>query len=153
MAVSKALQRLLRIRNLEEEQRRMALDSALRELRGLEGARDLALAREREGRLLIGNSARSADLADRQAGLVETTAARRWVGFLEPLVAASEAETLRVRQQFLEKRMERRQARTLIEGAVAQDAIESIRRGQQTLDDWYGSRRHREPAQSLRDKK
>jgi hypothetical protein len=36
---------------------------------------------------------------------------------------------------------------------VAQDAIESIRRVQQALDDWYGSRRHREPAQSRPDKK
>ena len=153
MAVSKALQRLLRIRDMEEQQRRIALDSALRELRGLEGARDLAIAREREGRQLIGNSARSGDLADRQAGLVEMTAARRRGHLLAPRIAASEAESLRLRQQFLEKRTERRQAKTLIEGVVAQDAIESIRRVQQALDDWYGSRRHREPAQSRPDKK
>jgi hypothetical protein len=153
MAVSKALQRLLRIRDMEVEQRKLALDSALQELRGFEGARDLAIVREREGRQLIGTSARSGDVADRQAGLVETAAARRRVHLLAPRVAASEAESVRLRQDFLEKRRERRQAKTLIEGIMAQEAIESIRRGQQALDDWYGSRRHREPVPSRSDKK
>jgi hypothetical protein len=84
---------------------------------------------------------------------VETAAARRRVHLLAPRIAASEAGSFRLRQEFLEKRTERRQAKTLIEGAVAQEAIESIRRAQQALDDWYGSRRHREPVPTHLDKK
>ena len=38
MAISRALRRLLRIRNLEEEQSRLAVESALVELRRLEHA-------------------------------------------------------------------------------------------------------------------
>ena len=153
MGVSKALQRLLRIRDMEEEQRRLALDSALRELRDLEHARDLAIAREREGRKIIDMSARSGDLADRQAGLVESGAARTRVHHLAPRVTASEAESGRLREEFLEKRMARRQAETLIDGREAQEAIEAIRRNQQALDDWYGSRRQREAVRSRTDKK
>jgi hypothetical protein len=39
------------------------------------------------------------------------------------------------------KRVERRQAETLIQKTEARDAIEADRHVQQTLDDWYNSRR------------
>jgi len=52
------------------------------------------------------------------------------------------------REDFLGKRVERRQAETLIQETEAQDAVEADRRGQQTLDDWYSSRLYREAAES-----
>ena len=42
------------------------------------------------------------------------------------------------------KRVERRQAETLIHETEAQEVIESGRRGQQSLDDWYSSRLYRD---------
>jgi hypothetical protein len=48
-----------------------------------------------------------------------------------------------LRQEFLGKRVERRQAETLIRETEARDAIEAGRRGQQALDDWYRFRLHR----------
>ncbi len=148
MGVSKALDRLLGIRELEEEQHRLALESALGELRDLERARDAAGAREREGRELVRGSAKSGELADREAGLVETATARRQAWVLAPRIAASQAESIRLRQEFLAKRVQRRQAETLIEEAAARDAGELNRRSQQNLDDWYGSHKHRERTES-----
>jgi len=52
----------------------------------------------------------------------------------------------RLRQEFLGKRVERRQAETLIEKTEAQDAIEAGRHAQQALDDWYRFGLHRESA-------
>jgi len=142
MSVSKALERLLRIRGMEEEQRRVALDAAMAELRTLERARAAAGARERQGRAWVGASVESGEIVDRQAGLVETEAARKRVRLLAPRVARAAVETMRRREEFLEKRVERRQAATMIEAAEARDKIESNRRGQRAVDDWYGARRH-----------
>ena len=43
-------------------------------------------------------------------------------------------------QEFLAKRVERRQAETLIEETEAREAIEADRRNQQSIDDWYLNR-------------
>ena len=44
------------------------------------------------------------------------------------------------RQEFLAKRIERRQAETLIERSEARDAVDAARRTQRELDDWFLSR-------------
>ncbi len=44
------------------------------------------------------------------------------------------------------KRVEHRQAETLIQETEAREAIEAGRRGQQALDGWYSSRLYREQA-------
>lgn len=150
MAVSRAMQRLLRVRDLEEEQRRLALESALGELDGLKRARDAAGARERQGRALVCAAVQSGEVGDRQAGHVEAEAASRLSRALARRIAATEIETARLRQEFLEKRVECRQAETLIEESEAKKAAESGRRGQQTIDDWYGSRKHRKQAKTGR---
>ena len=144
MAVSKALLRLLRLRGMEEDRRRLALEAGLLRLRSLEKARDAASAKDRQGRELMRSSAGSGELADRVSALAETAAGRRQVQALTPLIAASEAEDLRLRQEFAEKRTERRQAETLVDETLELDLVKSERRSQQALDDWYGSRRFRE---------
>jgi flagellar biosynthesis chaperone FliJ len=140
MAVSRALRRLLRIRDLEEEQKRLALESALGELHSMEQAMDAAESRSRRGRRLVGDSAHSGALPDRLAGLEETRAAGRHATALEPRFAAMEDQVAELREAFLAKRVERRQAETLIEETEAQEAIAAGRRSQQSLDDWYRSR-------------
>ncbi len=153
MAGPAALQRLLRIRDLEEEQRRLALESALGELNLLNDAREAARARERKGRELVGESVRSGRGADRQAGLVQSQFAQRLATSLEPRVANAEQEATRLRQEVLEKRVECRQAETLIDESEARASIETGRRDQRVLDDWYGARKFREgSARVLRDR-
>ncbi len=142
MGVSKALRRLLQIRGIEEEQRRLSLETALGELESLTLARQAAGERERQGHALMATGAKSGDIADRQAGLVEADAARRRALVLVPRIVATEFETRERRQEFLDKRVERRQAETLLEETEAADALESERRNQSAIDDLYGVRRH-----------
>ena len=148
MAVSKALKRLLRIRELEEEQQRLALEAATGTLRGWEQARDFALAQERVGHDLVRASVGSGEPSDRHVGLTESRNARKKASHLAMRVRAAETEMMRLRQSFLEKRTERRQAETLIEQEESQEALESGRRSQQTVDDWYGARMGRERAKT-----
>ncbi|MGA2806754.1 MAG: hypothetical protein ABSE87_01400 [Terracidiphilus sp.] len=144
MAVSRALRRLLRIRDLEEEQNRLALESALGELHGLERALTATANRDREGRALVKASAHSGLLPDRLAGLEETRAASRHAKAIGPRIETMKGQVTTLRQAFLLKRVERRQAETLIGETEAREAIAADRRGQQSLDDWYRSRLYRE---------
>ena len=144
MAVSRAMRRLLRIRDLEEEQCRMALESAVGELSRLEHALKATAAWERHGRRLIEGSVGSGELVDRLSGLEELRAAGRHAAALVPRIAAGEAEVAELREEFLSKRVERRQAETLIEETEAEVELVAGRHGQQALDDWYRSRQHRE---------
>jgi hypothetical protein len=52
--------------------------------------------------------------------------------------------------EYLAKRVERRQAETLIEEAQAQNALDAGRRSQQALDDWFLNRLHREALKAVR---
>jgi flagellar biosynthesis chaperone FliJ len=140
MAVSRALRRLLRIRDLEEEQARLALESALGELHALEHALAAAFERDRMGRRLVDSSARTGELPDRAAGLEETRTAGRFSHALAPRIAEAEQQVFALREAYLAKRVERRQAGTLIEEAEARDALAAGRRSQQALDDWFRNR-------------
>jgi flagellar biosynthesis chaperone FliJ len=150
MAVSRALRRLLRIRELEEEQCRLAMESALGELNRLEQALTATTEQGRRGRRLVEASARSGELTDRLAGIEESRAALRRAEALAPRVAAAKSHVVLRRQEYIAKRVERRQAETLIRETEARDAVEAGRRDQQTLDDWFRSRRHRDEAEAAR---
>jgi hypothetical protein len=144
MAVSRAMRRLLRIRDLEEEQSRLALESAVGELHRLDHALESAVVRSRLGRRLVEASAHTGQLPDRLAGLEETRSATRHAEALGPRIEAKGEEVTERRQAFLLKRVERRQAETLIKETEAEEAIEAGRRGQQVLDSWFSSRLYRE---------
>jgi flagellar export protein FliJ len=148
MAVSRALRRLLRIRELEEEQCRLALESATGTLHGLEHALEATVERNRRGRRLIESSVHSGELPDWLAGLEEMRAAGRHGVALAPRIADAQRDVAALREEFLTKRVERRQAETLIEETEARDAVEAGRRGQQSLDDWFGNRMHRREAEA-----
>jgi flagellar biosynthesis chaperone FliJ len=150
MAVSRALRRLLRIRDLEEEQARLALETALGEQHRLEQALASASGRERGGRSLVSASARSGELPDRLAGLEETRAAGRLTVVLTPRLIEADEEVVALREDYLAARVERRQAGTLIEEAKARDALDFDRRSQQGLDDWFRNRLHRAEQQAGR---
>lgn len=151
MAVSRALRRLLRIRDLEEEQRRIALESAQGELNRLNHAQVATTGRERWGRRLVGESARSGELPDRLSGLEETRTADRLAQALASRIETVQEDVGKLRAEYLAKRVEVRQAETLIKETEARDAFEATRRSQQTLDDWYGSRLHGGEADEARD--
>jgi flagellar biosynthesis chaperone FliJ len=140
MPVSRSLRRLLRIRDIEEEQCRLALESALGELNRLEHALVATAEQERRGRRLIDTGVRGGELMDRLAGLEETHAAGRLATALAPRIAETALDVAVSRDEYLGKRVERRQAETLIREAEALDAVAAARREQQAIDDWYRSR-------------
>ena len=140
MTVPRAMQRLLGVLQLEEEQRREVLENAMGELRRLQQAREQAIARERRGRRLVMTSAETGEIADRLAGLEETRAGARRSAALKPLIAAAQVQVEARRQEFLAKRVERRQVETLVEQARSQRALVTARRGQQALDNWHLNR-------------
>lgn len=143
MPVSRALRRLLSVLELEQEQARGALELAIAGLRRLESARSSTLERERAGRRLVVASAGSGELVDRLAGLDEARTARRLSVFLRIRIANAHQEVVARQEAFLAKRVERRQAATLIEEAEARDAAVAGRREQQSTDEWFLERKRR----------
>jgi len=137
MAVSRTLRRLLSVLEIQEDQYRAALASALADLGRLEEAMAATAKRDRGGRRLVAASASTGELADRLAGLEETRASRRHAAALMPRIADAKLAATARQQEFLSKRIERRQAETLIRKTRAEDDLEAARRTQQGLDEWF----------------
>ena len=144
MAVSRALRRLLRIRELEEEQRRLALEAALGELGRMEQALAATARRGSRGRRLVGLSARTNQAADRLAGLEQAQSSAHHAGHLSGRIEWAAGQVARLREELLASRVERRQAETLLDEATARESLAASRRGQQALDDWFATRRFRQ---------
>ena len=140
MAASQALRRLLRLRRLEEEQHHAALEAALLEQQRLENALANTRMRESAGRQQIAHSAGA--IEDRIAGLVEVEGGRRASAVLSRRVAEARQRAGQLRRFYLAKRVERRQAETVLREAQALADAEQARRVQQGLDDWFGRRQH-----------
>ena len=140
MPVSRALQRLLLVLDLEEEQKRAALESARSELARMERSREAAAEREGRGRKLITTGLQKGDLPDVLAGLAESQAGSRHRTALEPGIAAQKIEVSARREVFLNKRVERQQAETLIREERSEEIRTAERREQQALDEAYLSR-------------
>jgi flagellar biosynthesis chaperone FliJ len=137
VAVSRTLRRLLRIRELQEEQSRSALETALGELSQLETALTATEQRDRSGRKLVGSGAQSGNLTDRVAGIEEMRAAAGVASALSVRLAAAERRVAALRDSFVSSRMQRQQARTLVEDGEARIAAAEARRDQQELDDLH----------------
>jgi flagellar biosynthesis chaperone FliJ len=143
MAISRAMRRLLRVREIEEELSQAVLESALGDLKLLQAALQAARERERAGRRQVTASAATGELADRISGLELTRAARRHAAALTPRITETELAVASWRREFLAKRTARRQVETLMRRTESEDAIESGRRTQRELDDWFLSRAYR----------
>jgi hypothetical protein len=140
--VSEAIQRLLNLRALEEEQHKLALESALGELRRIENALHVTRMRERSGKEHLAAAAQSHDFTDRIAGLIECESAHRNAHILEIRLTEKDREAAELRLRYLYKRTERRQVETIIREAETVGAVEGVRRDQQRMDDWFSTRRH-----------
>jgi hypothetical protein len=148
MAVSRAIRRLLQVLKIQEEQCHAAMELARAELKLMEQALTRNVERDRRARRLLAASATSGEIAnqiadriiDRTAAIEEAHLAKRIAAALLPHIAELESTANARRQEFLGKRIERRQAETLIEEAEALKTIEAGRRAQQDLDNWFRSR-------------
>src|ERR1700749_796064 len=136
MPISEALRRLLKVRDLEEEQYRAALESAIAEEHRLENGFAAARLRQRSGRRQITQD--TGICADRIAGLVEQEAGRRAAAVLARRVAEGKRRVAQIGELYLAKRVERRQVEGIVQKAEATSEVESDRRTQQSVDEWFG---------------
>jgi hypothetical protein len=141
MAVSRGMRRLLQVLEIQEEECRAAMELARAEMKRLQQALTWSVERERGGRRLVAVSAATGEIADRIAGIEETHVAKRIATALAPRIAESESAVNARQQEFLGKRIERRQTETLIEEAETLENVEAGRRAQRDLDDWFLIRR------------
>jgi hypothetical protein len=135
------MRRLLQVLEIQEEECRAAMESARAELKQLEQALTRSVERERGGRRLVAASAATGEITDRIAGIEETHVAKRIAAALTPRIAEAESVVELRQDEFLSKRIERRQTETLIEEAETLERVEAGRRAQRDLDDWFLSRR------------
>jgi flagellar biosynthesis chaperone FliJ len=137
MAVSKTVRRMLHVLGLEEESRRRELDTAQAELARLDAGSRAAAKQEKDGRLLFASGVQGNEMDDRLAGLVEVHAGRRRQDVLQQCIQESTQVVEALRAAFLEKRVERKQAESLVKAAEARESLEKDRRNQQSLDSWF----------------
>jgi flagellar biosynthesis chaperone FliJ len=132
MPISPALRKLLRIRELEEEQSRIALETALGEMNRLKRALAGTAQSGQAARRLFASGVQSGNLTDRVAGVQEMRAAD---------TAGPEVATLR--ERFLATRVQRRQAESLVNESKSRAELEEGRRSQRDLDDLHRARTQR----------
>ncbi len=144
MAAGKGMRRLVRLLLLEEEQAERALAASIATARELEAGITAAHGREQMGRGLVRLSAGAGEPLDRVAGLEEVKAGERIRQALLPRLAEAEMIVVARREQYLNKRVERRQAETVVQEAEAGAAREASRRNQESLDDMYLGRMRRD---------
>jgi flagellar export protein FliJ len=143
MAASKSLGRLREIRQVEEEHSRVVMESAIAELHRVMTALKDARERVRQARVLVASSVQTGELVDRIAGLEEIRLGDRLLKTLTSRINLAENNVKEKRQEFLNKRKERRQAETVCEAMRARETAEANRKNQIALDDWHRSQRNR----------
>jgi hypothetical protein len=143
VAASKSLRRVRDIRQAEEERNKIAMESAVAELQRLETALMEARKRIRRGRMLVAESIQTGEFLGRIAGLEEIRTADRMAKILTQKFVSVENNVQKRRQEFLEKRIERRQAETVYDALRARDTAGTKRKDQLALDDWHRSNRNR----------
>jgi flagellar biosynthesis chaperone FliJ len=151
MPVSRSLRRLFRIRELEEEQSRLALDASLSELRRLEAALRGAEQQRRRATQTVNQGVCAGSLAERMAGLEEEASSERLSSALGLWIEELHAKINALREVYRVKSLQRRQAETLVDEAEARSRMDAARHEQAGLDDWYGNRTHARKGDEPRD--
>ena len=141
MKASQTLRRLLRIRALEAEQSRRALESAEAALRPLEMALAATQSSAHLGREWVVRSAQNGDAYDRIAGVEQTRASESAAAWIAAEKAAAEDEAAARKVEFLADYRRRKQTESLLNAAETQGDKEAEKRSQEALDDWHLMRR------------
>jgi flagellar export protein FliJ len=141
MAASKSLERLLGIRQAEEERSQQELKAAIQELQRLELAHATTHERGKRARTLVASSAQTGEIMDRIAGLQEMATADRLKRMLLKKIDAARKDAQHNRQELLTRRLARRQVETLVDSKSTEARAEANRKTQSTLDDWHRSQR------------
>jgi len=140
MSVKPVLARLLRLRELEEEQSRLELEAAVAAQGSVERERNAVAQRQASERRAFVAGVEGGDYRVCTGAIVEMEQARSERGRIEVRLAGVENEVRRQREEFIARRTSRKQVSTLVDAAREESEVEVARRVQQMLDDWYGRR-------------
>lgn len=136
------MSRLLRLRELEEEQNRRKLEvvATAREL--VARANDSVKAQVRAGLREARLGLLSGETLTRIAGQAAVEVGIQWQDRLASRMREAEAELVRQQEEFLMRRTSRRQVEVLAQTdeKICREKME--RQAQQMLDDWFGQKRH-----------
>ena len=143
MSQVQTLQRLVRVRQLEEERALAELEAALADAREIEGELEAAGQGAREGRRMVHAGVLAGEPASRIAGLELAARSQQQALELASELDQANADAERMRQRFLACRVERRQAAALLDEAAAREEADQRRRIQQEMDDWHRNQRYR----------
>jgi hypothetical protein len=144
VAVSRGLRRLYKLRNIEELQKASLFKLAVVELDQLKNAVEAAHNREGNGRTLVTRSVMTGETQDRLYGIEEIAAAVQISAVLESRLRSATEKVERIRSEFLNKRLEKRQAEILLQSALDRAADLAQRKMQLSLDEWTRLRRRGE---------
>ena len=148
MATRHVLERLLRLRELEEEQSLLKLEIAVKNRNRAAAELELADVGYRDSRREFAAGIEERDALSRTAAVLPMEQARGQRMRIELRLAAADAEAVRQRNEFLIRRTGRRQVEMLVQQEQAAQQQATSRKAQQMLDDWYGWRTARETAQT-----
>jgi hypothetical protein len=141
MDASKSLERLLGVRQAEEERSQQEMEATIRELQRLELAHATSRERGKRARTMVASSAQTGEVMDRIAGLQEIAAADRLDRMLLKRIDVARKDAQEKRQELLTRRLARRQVETLVGTKLAEAEAEANRKTQSALDDWHRSQR------------
>jgi len=166
--VAKALQRILRIRQLAEEQARLEVEQAAQRARQASAACTRQVNAEREQRTTLaanwisprsnktpsfGRASDSDEFAEETSWLMEE-AVLEFLGWRRKrLEELREAELRRMEpliEEYTERRRELRQTEQLVEQHASEEAMEKNRLGQAETDEWFSQRNLMQQRRELR---
>jgi flagellar export protein FliJ len=135
------LERLLRLRILEEDRQRFQLETAVAERQQIDAQLAECARRRAVARALY---ARAVDCGDRLARMdseLQVDRADRDRPLLEARRVDIDGEVERQRTALRQMETRRRQVEALVEEEARRARAEAAHRAQQMLDDWFGRRR------------
>ena len=137
MPVSKSLERLLRVFEIQEDTRKRDLAEAQTTLARMEDALTAASEKASRGRKLLASALQSNDVNNRVAGQAEIESGELRKTFLQKNVEDMLIIVEQARAGYFDMRVERQQVEALVKAAEMVARVEGDRRAQQSLDDWF----------------
>ena len=142
--MNRSLLRLLRIREMVEDQARLELERTHAELRSLEQSAEQQRQMTRRIRTEVVEdiTAQETTAEGLRLKMIDAELAGRCEARLKGLAEAAKPFVDQAREQFMERRRERRQAEILHSNALREEERHQIRQDQNRTDDLMQSRSH-----------
>ncbi len=141
--MSRSLKRILKVRQLVEDQSRIQLEAAVRALAEVEQGIASWQRRSAASRDLARAAMFNEDPESRLAAEIEEELADWRVERLKPIREARLEQVVVCREQFLEHRKLTMQTSSILSKQQAEAEAERLKKAQQALDEWYQSERLR----------